>query len=124
MKNETLIKCSNCGGNDFKPTTIGTILATEGRFTINAYACQCCGHVELFDPNLDLYAKQLQAERELQRKKEELAKKKAAEELQRRISELESIINNEDSTIRQVKEAKIQLEKLNSQNRMRKNFRE
>lgn len=119
MKKESLIKCSNCGGNSFKPTTIGEILATEGYFTINAYACRHCGHIELFDPTLDMYAKQLQEERELQRKKEELERKKAAEEIQQRIRELENIINNENSTIKQVKEAKIELKELNSKRRMR-----
>ncbi|MEG9429410.1 MAG: hypothetical protein VZQ61_00540 [Christensenellaceae bacterium] len=58
MKNKTYIKCSNCSSTDFIPTSIGTILATEGSFNVNAYACQKCGHIELFEPELDLYAKQ------------------------------------------------------------------
>lgn len=54
MKNKTFIKCSNCSSTDFVPTSIGTILATEGGFNVNAYACQKCGHIELFEPELDL----------------------------------------------------------------------
>lgn len=106
MKNKILIKCSNCGRNEFKPTTIGFICATEGEFHVNAYACQSCGHIELFAPELDLYAKQLKEEKEEKRKQEELQLKQEEDKRQQRIRELTEIINNENSTIRQVNEAK------------------
>lgn len=107
MKNKVFIKCQNCGATKFGPTTIGTILATEGQFNVNAYACQNCGHIELFVPKLDIYAKQLYEEKEFLRKKEEAERQKAEEERQQRIKELTAIINNEDSTVRQVKKSKM-----------------
>lgn len=112
MKNKVFIKCQNCGGIKFVPTTIGTILATGGQFNVNAYACQNCGHIQLFDPKLDLYAKQLREEKEFLSKKEEAERHKAEEERQQRIKELTAIINNEDSTVRQVKKAKCELDEL------------
>lgn len=112
MENKIIIKCQICGGTDFKPTTIGTILLTHGNFHVNAYACQNCGHMELFQPGLDMYAKQLREEKEMQRKKEEEERKEKEMARQQRIKELNAIINNEDSTIRQVNEAKKELETL------------
>ena len=112
MNNKVLIKCSNCGAANFKSTSIGWICATEGEFNVNAYACQDCGHIELFAPELDLYAKHLREEREIQRQKEELECKKKEEARQLRIKKLNEIINNENSTIKQVKEAKKKLDKL------------
>ena len=56
------IKCLNCGKTEFKTTVIGDVSSIDGccfRSTINAYACQNCGHIELFEPSLDLYAKHL-----------------------------------------------------------------
>lgn len=109
---KVVIKCQNCGATDFKPTTLGQILATEGHFSVHAYACQNCGHIELFEPALDLYAKQLSAEKAQQRKREELERKQFEAAKQQRIKELNEIINNEDSTVRQVKEAKKELEQI------------
>ena len=112
MKNKAIIKCQNCGATDFEPTQIGWINACEGSFTVNAYACKHCGHIELFDPKLDIYAKQLCEEREAQRRQEESERRKKEEARQQRIKELHEIINNEDCTVRQVNQAKEELEKL------------
>lgn len=112
MKNKAIIKCQNCGGTNFKPTSIGTILATEGEFSVNAYACQRCGHIELFEPRLDMVAKQICEERKAQRQQAELERKKVEEIRQQKIKKLNEIINNEDSTVRQVKEAKKELERI------------
>lgn len=113
MKSKVVIKCQNCGGTEFKPTKIGELLYPS-RFWINAYACQNCGHIELFDPKLDLYAKQLREEKEEQILQEKLEHQKRVEIRQQRINELNEIINNDDSTVRQVKEAQKELEDLNS----------
>lgn len=53
MKSKSLINCSNCGSTKFARTSIGIINAMEGHFDVNAYACQDCGHIELFSPALD-----------------------------------------------------------------------
>ena len=118
MKSKTVIKCQNCGSTEFEPTRIGWINACEGSFTVNAYACQNCGHIELFEPELDLYAKHLREEIEAQRQQEEAERRKKEEARQQRIKELHEIINNEDSTVRQVNEAKKELEQLNSPHRL------
>ena len=112
MKNKTFIKCSNCSGTDFKPTSIGQICATEGHFWVNAYACQKCGHIELFNPDLDLYAQQKREEQAVQKQREKLERQKQEEARQKRIKELQAIINNEDMTVRQVNEAKKELKAL------------
>ena len=62
IQSKVMIKCQNCGATEFQPTRIGWINACEGSFTVNAYACKNCGHIELFDPDLDVYAKQLREE--------------------------------------------------------------
>ena len=80
------IKCQNCGGVDFQPTTIGTICATEGRFHVNAYACQNCGHIELFEPSLDSYAKHLRKEAENKRQQEALERQKKEESERKHVS--------------------------------------
>ena len=85
-KSKPIIKCANCNATEFQPTRIGWINACEGSFTVNAYACKNCGHIELFDPNLDVYAKQLREEREAQRKQEELERIKKEEARQQRIN--------------------------------------
>ena len=112
MKNKTFIKCSNCSGTDFKPTSIGEILATEGSFHVNAYACQKCGHIELFNPELDLYAEQKRLEYAENKRKEETERKEKEEARRKRIKVLQEIINNEDMTVRQVNEAKKELKAL------------
>ena len=112
MKNKTFIKCSNCSGTDFEPTTIGEILSTEGNFYVNAYACQKCGHIELFDPDLDLFAQQKREELSAQKQREKLEQQKKEEVRQKRVKELKEIINNEDMTVRQVNAAKQELKAL------------
>lgn len=107
-----IIKCSNCGSTDFVPTVMGQILATEGSFNVNAYACLKCGHIELFDPEMDLFARQIREEQAERRRKEKLEQQKKEEIRKKRIEELKDIINNEDSTIRQVKAAEQELKKL------------
>ena len=110
------IKCQNCGKTDFKQTTIGRIIATEGHFTVNAYACQNCGHIDLFEPSLDSYAKYLRDKEEKKRKQEALKQQKKEEERKARIAELKKIIEDENSTVKQVREANAELQRLNSIN--------
>ena len=112
MKSKILINCSNCGSTNFTHTSIGEILATEGHFNVNAYACLKCGHIELFSPALDAYAKQEREKLAQKKQLEEQERKRKEEEWNNRVKELNDIINNEDSTVRQVKEAKAELEKI------------
>lgn len=108
----TFITCQICGGVDFQPTTIGTICATEGSFHVNAYACQHCGHIELFEPSLDSYAKYLREESEKKRQQEALERQKKEAERKARIDELIRITKDENSTVKQVREANKELDRL------------
>ena len=108
----SFIKCQNCGDTCFKPTRLGVILATEGEFTVNAYACQNCGHIELFEPSLDSYAKYLREEEEKKRQQEVSERQKKEEERKARIDELIKITKDENSTVKQVREANEELARL------------
>ena len=111
------IKCLNCGKTEFKPTVIGDVSSIEGccfRSTINAYACQNCGHIELFEPSLDLYAKHLREEAEKKRQQEALERQKKVEERKARIDELIKITKDENSTVKQVREANEELDRLHA----------
>ena len=106
------ITCQICGGTDFQPTTIGTICSTEGSFHVNAYACQNCGHIELFEPSLDSYARHLREEDAKKRQQEALERQKTEEKRQARINELIRITEDENSTVKQVREANEELDRL------------
>ena len=106
------ITCQICGGTDFQPTTIGTICSTEGSFHVNAYACQNCGHIELFEPSLDSYAKHLREEAAKKRQQEALERQKREEKRRARINELLQITKDENSTVKQVHEANEELDRL------------
>lgn len=108
----TFITCQICGGVDFQPTTIGAICSTEGSFHVNAYACQNCGHIELFEPSLDSYAKHLHEEAAKKRQQEALERLKREEKRRARINELLQITKDENSTVKQVREANEELDRL------------
>ncbi|MCM1534121.1 MAG: hypothetical protein NC099_05665 [Corallococcus sp.] len=71
MNEKIVLKCHICGATAFVSTSIGEILATEGYFNVNAYACQNCGHIELFAPHIDAIAKQKRMELRIQSEKKE-----------------------------------------------------
>ena len=94
--------------------SLGIICATEGKFHVNAYACQNCGHIELFEPSLDSYAKHLREEADKKRQKETLERQKKEEERKARIDELIKITKDENSTVKQVREANEELDRLHA----------
>ena len=112
MNTRKFFKCSNCGNTDFEPTEIGSINAMEGCFYVNSYVCTNCGHIELFDPEYDRFAEFLSTQEQI--RKEEEREKKAKLELEKKqeILKLEEITQNENSTIKQVREAQEKLNEL------------
>ena len=112
MNTKGFFKCSNCGKADFEKTTIGEILRTEGYFSVNAYACTNCGHIELFDPDYDAFAEYLREQEELKKKALQEERDRKAAEKQQKIKKLEAIVNDENSTVKQVREAQKQLNEL------------
>lgn len=114
MNTKGFFKCSNCGKTDFENTQLGIILATEGHFLVNSYACTNCGHIEIFKPEYDAFAEQLRCEQE-ERKQIELQERQQKEaKRQEKIQRLQAIINDENSTVKQVRLAQEQLKKLNN----------
>ena len=111
------IKCLNCGKTEFEPTVIGDVSSIDGccfRSTINAYACQNCGHIELFEPHLDQYARHLKNEAHRKKQHDEWEKHFQEEARKTRIEELIAITKDENSTVKQVREANEELDRLHA----------
>ena len=108
------MKCTNCGNETFFETKIldNHVLATEGYVaqTVRSYACLQCGHIELFVSQNDIDAYN---EEQAKKKKEQDEKNKLAVEIEnqeKNIIELRKLINDENQTVKTVKEAKANLE--------------
>lgn len=102
------ISCTNCGNTDFVPANIGEVSSIDGCMfvpTVNIYSCTKCGHIEMFDRHLDKYALEKKAEKERLQQKEKEERMAEIQAIEREIARLTKIINNEDSTAREVKEA-------------------
>ena len=112
MNTNNFFRCSNCGGIDFEKTEIGCINVMEGYFCVNSYVCTNCGHIELFNPEYDSFAKYLHKKAQERKKEEQERKAKLMLERKQEINRLEEIIQNENSTIKQVKEAQKKLNEL------------
>ena len=119
MKN--FIKCTNCGCTDFVKVELESTnifeIGVVRIIGINAYACKRCGHIELFQQGLDAYEKELGEIAEQKKKQEDEAKKRKIDELKKKIKETQAIIDDLNSTQKQVIEAKEQLTKLKKEYR-------
>ena len=108
--------CYYCGANEFKRIQIleASILATEGEVhqTVHSYSCKNCGRITLVDPKRDyIWQKKL----EVKRRAEGILQQEnllAEEKRQQNIQRLRKIIEDENSTIKQVKEAQQELKNL------------
>ncbi len=107
---EFTIQCTNCGGKNFERTRLGDIV--EGQFTVEAYVCQNCRHIEIFESQEEFDIARERRQKNQEREKRILAEKEALKLREKRIQELKEIINNENSTIKQVKEAQTELRNL------------
>ena len=112
MNTKRFFRCANCGGTDFEITKIGDILATEGAIWVHSYVCTKCGHIELFDPDFDAFADYLNELAEQERQAKIAERQKKEEERKQEMKRLEAIINDENSTVKQVREAQEKLNKL------------
>ena len=111
MKN--IIKCTNCGSTDFERKVYYTEHQLDaGNFSLqglNTYACKNCGHIEFFDASLDTYDKEVKENIRLEEEKRKDELKKEILMVEDEIKKTNDIINDLDSTQRQVKEAKEKL---------------
>lgn len=87
------MKCSVCGSEKMFEVSIidNQVLATEGyvRQTVKSYACEDCGHIDLYAPKemIDKHKKAVEFEKDRKAKTERLNEKIA--DTQNRIADLQ-----------------------------------
>lgn len=113
------MKCLLCGKEKFFKVKIidNQVIATEGYVsqTVDAYACENCGHVELF-VSQDVINKHFQSIREENEKQER--RKLLQDEITRlksEIKKLTEIVADENQTVKTVNEAKLKLKELQNE---------
>ncbi len=113
------MKCSVCGCNNLFEVRIidSEILSGYGvvEQSVKSYACEKCGHVELYvsQEYLDKRNRQIRLKKEHEAKIAELKQKIAAKESE--IENIKKIISDENQTVKTVREAKEKLDKLESE---------
>lgn len=102
------MKCDNCGNTNFYKVNIIDDQCTEGHVyqRVDAFACDNCGLIKLFVPSqaLQNHHEQLKKQELLKQEKEKFEKEKL--ELEERIRTLQIIIDDENQTVKTVKQAK------------------
>ena len=111
------MKCPNCGGTEFRKIDKlfelhcwDCCVSVENH--IEAYGCINCGRVEIYMPNS--WAKDiLLAEKKKEEEKKAVEEKQAIiDSLNKKISELEFIAFDDNSTLKQAREAKSEIGKV------------
>lgn len=105
------MKCPNCGKSEFRKAKLFDTCILEGYQTelYQAYACINCGRIEMYMPE-DWGTKILAAEREAEEKRKRAEEQKREEQrLRDRMAELEAILQNENYTLKELKEAQREL---------------
>ena len=108
------MKCPNCGGTEFRKANLFEAVCCEGylKSNVESYGCIKCGRVELYMP--DNWAKDiLLAEKKKEEEKKAVEEKQALiDSLNKKISELEFIAFDDNSTLKQAREAKSEIGKV------------
>ncbi len=105
------MKCPNCGKTDFRQARLFDTCILEGyqKELFQAYACINCGRVEMYMPK-DWGAKVLASEKEAEAKrKQEETRLNEEKRLRERMAELESFLQDENHTLKELKEAQKEL---------------
>lgn len=106
------MKCPNCGKTEFVPMDIVSILATEGRQIVDSFVCLNCGRVELFMPK-ELVDKRIEQIRVAEERKQAEEKRKIErEKLTKRMNNLLSFLDDENHTLKELKEAQLKLNEI------------
>ena len=118
------MKCPNCGCEDFYVDQLRTGCGcSEGGayepIEVNgcpvvAYLCKKCGRIELYGPE-SLARYQAQEQKKAEEESEKISKEKRKASLLKEQAELEIIVNDENQTVKAVRQAAIRLEKINEE---------
>lgn len=106
------MKCTNCGNHELFETQAFVPLYGYGTVNVQSFACTKCGHVEFFVPEQTIqrhYAEVEQKKAQERRKEQILADTKY---LEQEIQRLESIVADENQTVKVVKEAELELNEI------------
>ncbi len=110
------IKCTNCGCTELKEVFIYDIVSasecSSPRDPVNNYACMKCGHVETYLCELDPVAREKREAAEKGRERVLSETLKQAEDCIAEFKKLSEIILDENSTQRQAREARVELNKV------------
>lgn len=104
------MKCTNCGNNELFQTQAILILHGSGSVNANIYACNKCGHVEMFVPQKTIDEHNERVEMEKQQKQEQIVREQEIKKIQARLEELKLIIQDENQTVKAVNAAKQEYE--------------
>ena len=119
------MKCPNCGGVEFGDYDIGHSHCVEGQFisSVNAYVCLNGGRVELYakqeilDQRMAKLKKEQEAAAEATRINQQIEAKK------QELEELRAIIDDENQTVKAVKEAQEKVNQVENEIRSLENQR-
>ncbi len=119
------IKCSQCGGNEFYQSDRSIlqeqwawVMSDCGNYgtcnpTIEVYFCKKCGHIEMFvnDEFKRKHEEKVQHDLEYHQKLEAFEKNKNLdiEKLEKEINNLETIINDDNNSVKLVNQSKEKL---------------
>ena len=111
------MKCPNCGKQNFKEAKLLETCIVEGyqEELFQAYACLHCGRVEIYMlESEEVINRKIAKEKETEEKKlkEEARRKAAEEERNKRIEELKGVLTDENSTIKEARQAESELKSL------------
>lgn len=105
------MKCPNCGKTDFEQMQLYEIYCTEGsaQQLVQSYVCMNCGRVELFMPQ-ELINKRIEQKRIAEEQRQATENRKREEErLRNRMQILEEFLQDENHTLKELKEAQREL---------------
>lgn len=118
---EAFMKCPNCEKTEFEQMDLYGICYCDGysKQLVESYVCMNCGRVELFMPQ-ELINQRIEQKRVAEeRRQSEENRKREEERLRNRMKELEIFFQDENHTLKELKEAQKELteiqDKLNIQ---------
>jgi predicted nucleic-acid-binding Zn-ribbon protein len=119
------MKCSQCGGTKFLDIQVsfGGCNAFSGDGveyprTADSFVCEKCGHIELFieKATLTAYYEKVKQDKELEQAQKIYNQER--KKLQGEITRLEILIKDENQTVKTIKDAKEQLNRLQNELRL------